>query len=171
MNPDWSALWLGLRLAGLATLIALGPGLWLAFVLATREFRGKPMVDRAVTLPLVLPSTVLSYYLLVALGRQSAVGRAFETIAGHPLAFTWQAAIWASTAHAFPLVVKVSQAALEKVDDSFQKAARSLGASEWRVFWWVSLPLAWRGIFWGGMLTFARSLADFGVTLMIAGAK
>ena len=170
MNPDWSPLWLGLAMAGVATLISLGPGLWLAVVLATREFRGKPLIDAAITLPLVLPSTVLAYYLLVVFGRQSAIGRAYETIFGHPMMFTWQAAVVASTVHAFPLVVKVSRAALEKVDDSLQKAARSLGASEWRLFWRVSLPLAWRGILLGGLLTLARSLADFGVTLWIAGA-
>ena len=169
MSIDWFPLWLSLRVAGLATLFSLVLGLWLAYALANREFRGKELVDAVATLPLVLPPTVLGYYLLVTLGRGSVFGRAYESVLGQPLVFTWQAAVVASSIHAFPLLVKTARAALESVDRSYEKAARNLGASEWRVFWSVTLPLARRSIFAAGVLAFARSLGDFGATLMVAG--
>ena len=170
MTPiDWFPLWLSLRVAGLATLFSLLLGLWLAWLLANRNFRGKELVDAAVTLPLVLPPTVLGYYLLVVLGRLSPLGRLWESVFGAPLVFTWQAAVVASTVHALPLLVKAARAALESVDRGYEKAARSLGASEWRVFWRVSLPLARRSVFAAAVLAFARSLGDFGATLMVAG--
>jgi molybdate transport system permease protein len=169
MVIDWFPLWLSLRVAGLSTLFSLLLGLWLAYVLANREFRGKEVVDAAATLPLVLPPTVLGYYLLVILGRESGLGRLYESVVGQPLVFTWQAAVVAATVHAFPLLVKTARAALESVDRSYEKAARTLGASEWRVFWRVTLPLARRSIFAAAVLAFARSLGDFGATLMVAG--
>jgi molybdate transport system permease protein len=169
MSIDWFPLWLSLRVAGLSTLFSLALGLWLAYVLANREFRGKELLDAAVTLPLVLPPTVLGYYLLVWLGRESALGRVYEWAFGGPLVFTWQAAVVAAMLHAIPLLVKSARAALESVDRSFEKAARNLGASEFRVFWRVTLPLARRSIFAASVLAFARSLGDFGATLMIAG--
>jgi molybdate transport system permease protein len=169
MQMDWFPLWLSLRVAGVATLFSLALGLWVAYLLANRQFRGREVLDAAATLPLVLPPTVLGYYLLVVLGRESWLGRAWETIVGHPLVFTWQAAVVASTVHAFPLLVKTARAALESVDRSYEKAARNLGASEWRVFWRVTLPLARRSILAATVLAFARSLGDFGATLMVAG--
>ena len=169
MPIDWFPLWLSLRVAALATLFSLIAGLWLAYLLANREFRGKELLDAVATLPLVLPPTVLGYYLLVVLGRESALGRVYESIVGQPLVFTWQAAVAAATVHAFPLLVKTARAALESVNRSFEKAARTLGASEWRVFWRVTLPLARRSIFAAAVLAFARSLGDFGATLMLAG--
>lgn len=169
MGINWFPLWLSLRIAGLATLISLILGLWLAYALANRSFRGGNLLDAAATLPLVLPPTVLGYYLLVVLGRSSPVGRIYEWIFGQPLVFTWQAAVVASTLHAIPLVVKSARAALESVDRSYERAARSLGASEWRVFLRVTLPLARRSVVAATVLAFARSLGDFGATLMIAG--
>jgi molybdate transport system permease protein len=169
MAIDWFPLWLSLRVAGLATAISLAIGLWLAYLLANKEFGGKELVDALATLPLVLPPTVLGYYLLVALGRESWLGRAYEAVVGQPLVFTWQAAVAASTVHAIPLLVKTSRAAFESVDRTFEKAARNLGASEWRVFWRVTLPLARRPITAAAVLAFARSLGDFGATLMVAG--
>jgi molybdate transport system permease protein len=170
MTPiDWFPLWLSLRVAVLATLFSLAFGLWLAYVLANRNFRGKELLDAVATLPLVLPPTVLGYYLLVVLGRPSALGRAYEAVFGQPLVFTWQAAVVAATVHAFPLLVKTARAALESVDRTYEKAARNLGASDWRVFWRVTLPLARRSIFAAAVLAFARSLGDFGATLMVAG--
>ncbi len=166
---DWFPLWLSLRVAGLATAVSLIAGLWIAWLLANRKFRGRELLDAVVTLPLVLPPTVLGYYLLVTLGRISPLGRAYESIFGQPLVFTWQAAVVASTVHALPLLVKTARAALESVDRSYEKAARNLGASEWRVFWRVSLPLARRAVFASAVLAFARSLGDFGATLMVAG--
>lgn len=169
MHIDWFPLWLSLRVAGLATLLSLIIGLWLAYILANREFRGKEVLDAAVTLPFVLPPTVLGYYLLVLLGRASPLGRLYESIVGQPLVFTWQAAVVAALLHAIPLLVKSARAALESVDRSYENAARNLGASEWRVFWRVTLPLARRSVFAAAVLAFARSLGDFGATLMIAG--
>src|SRR6185295_8085019 len=169
MPVNWFPLWLSLRVATLATLISLALGIWLAYLLANRQFRGKEMLDAIVTLPLVLPPTVLGYYLLVMLGRSSPIGHFYEWAFGGPLVFTWQAAVVASTLHAIPLLVKSARAALETVDRSYEKAARNLGASEWRVFWRVTLPLSRRSIVAASVLAFARALGDFGATLMIAG--
>ena len=169
MQVDWFPLWLSLRVATLATLLGLMAGLWVAYVLANREFRGKEVLDAAVTLPLVLPPTVLGYYLLVLLGRASPLGRLYEWTFGSPLVFTWQAAVVAALFHSTPLLVKSARAALESVDRSYERAARNLGASEWRIFWRVTLPLARRSILAASVLAFARSLGDFGVTIMIAG--
>src|ERR1700682_466032 len=169
MPIDWFPLWLSLRVAALSTAIALGIGLWLAWVLANREFRGKEILDAAVTLPLVLPPTVLGYYLLVLLGRNSPLGQLYEWIFGQPLVFTWQAAVVAALFHSTPLLVKSARAAFESVDHGYERAARTLGASEVRLFWRVTLPLSGRSIIAAGALAFARSLGDFGVTLMIAG--
>ena len=169
MQIDWFPLWLSLRVAVLATLAALALGLWLAYLLANRSFRGREVLDAVATLPLVLPPTVLGYYLLVVLGRESALGRLYEAVFGRPLVFTWQAAVVAAAIHALPLLVKSARAALESVDRVYEKAARNLGASEWRVFWRVTLPLAHRSIFAAAVLAFARALGDFGATLMVAG--
>jgi molybdate transport system permease protein len=169
MQIDWFPLWLSLRVAVLSTAISLAAGLWVAWLLANREFRGKEALDAAVTLPLVLPPTVLGFYLLVVLGRESAVGKLYEWITGGPLVFTWQAAVIAALFHSTPLLIKSARAALESVDRTYERAARNLGASEWTVFRRVSLPLARRSILAAAALAFARSLGDFGVTIMIAG--
>ncbi|HTS78814.1 MAG TPA: molybdate ABC transporter permease subunit [Bryobacteraceae bacterium] len=169
MHIDWFPLWLSLRVAVVSTAIAIAAGLWIAYILANREFRGKEALDAAVTLPLVLPPTVLGYYLLVLVGRASPIGRLWEEIFGSPLVFTWKAAVLAALLHSFPLLVKSARAAFESVDRSYERAARTLGASEWRLFWRVTAPLVRRQIFAAGALAFARSLGDFGATLMVAG--
>jgi molybdate transport system permease protein len=169
MSIDWFPLWLSLRVAVISTAIALATGLWIAYILANRQFRGKEVLDAAVTIPLVLPPTVLGYYLLVLIGRASPLGKAWENLFGSPLVFTWKAAVVAALLHSFPLLVKSARAALESVDRSYERAARNLGASEWRLFWRVTLPLAHRSILAAVALAFARSLGDFGVTLMVAG--
>jgi molybdate transport system permease protein len=169
MPIDWFPLWLSLRVAAISTAIALAVGLWLAWTLANRTFRGKEALDAAITLPLVLPPTVLGYYLLVLLGRASPVGHLYELLFGGPLVFTWQAAVVASLFHSTPLLVKSARAAFENVDRSYERAARNLGATELRLFWRVTLPLVRRSILAAAALAFARSLGDFGVTLMIAG--
>lgn len=169
MAIDWFPLWLSLRVAFVSTALALMSGLWLAYILANREFRGKDIVDAAVSLPLVLPPTVLGYYLLVLVGRASPLGKLWEAIFGSPLVFTWTAAVLAALLHSLPLLVKSTRAALESVDRNYERAARTLGASEWKLFWRVTLPLAWRSILAAVVLAFARSLGDFGVTLMVAG--
>lgn len=169
MTIDWFPLWLSLKVALLATALGLGFGLWIAYVLANRDFRGKEALDAAISLPLVLPPTVLGYYLLVLLGRVSPLGRLYETVVGQPLVFTWQAAVVAAALHSAPLLIKSARAAFESVDHTLERAALNLGASQWRVFWRVTLPLAQRSILAATALAFARSLGDFGVTIMIAG--
>ena len=169
MPLDWFPLWLSLRVAAISTVIALVVGLSLAWILANRTFRGKEFLDAAITLPLVLPPTVLGYYLLVVLGGASPIGRLYEWLFGEPLVFTWKAAVVASLFHSTPLLVKSARAAFENLDRSYEKAARTLGATEMRLFWRVTLPLVRRSILAAGALAFARSLGDFGVTLMIAG--
>jgi molybdate transport system permease protein len=169
MPIDWFPLWLSLRVAAISTFIALCAGGWLAYILANRNFRGKEVLDAAITLPLVLPPTVLGYYLLVALGRDSSAGKLYEAIFGVSLVFTWQAAVVAALLHSAPLLIKSTRAALESVDHTYERAARNLGASEWRLFWRVTLPLARRSIFAAAALAFARALGDFGITLMVAG--
>jgi molybdate transport system permease protein len=170
MAVNWFPLWLSLRVAAIATLISLVIGLWLADLLAHRQFRGKHWVEAAVGLPLVLPPTVIGYYLLVLLGRSSPLGQLYEWAFGSPLIFTWQAAVVASTLAAIPLLVKSTLTAFQRLELSHGRAARSLGASGWRVFWRITLPLARRAVAAAGLLAFARALGEFGVTLMIAGS-
>ena len=165
----WHPLWLSLEVAVIATAISLALGLWFAWLLVNRESTGREVLDALTTLPLALPPTVLGYYLLVVLGRNSWIGRAWESATGQPLVFTVKAAIIAAALHALPLVVKSSRAALESVDRACERAARSLGATERRVFWKVSLPMARRPVAAAAALAFARCLGDFGATLMIAG--
>ncbi len=165
----WHPLWLSLEVAVIATAISLALGLWFAWLLVNREFTGREVLDALTTLPLALPPTVLGYYLLVVLGRNSWIGRAWESATGAPLVFTVKAAVIAAALHALPLVVKSSRAALESVDRACERAARSLGATELRVFWKVSLPMARRPVAAAAALAFARCLGDFGATLMIAG--
>jgi len=169
MGIDWFPLWLSLQVATVSTILAFAGGLALAYVLANGRFRGRDVLDAAVTLPLVLPPTVVGYYLLVLLGRDAWLGQIYERVTGSSLVFTWQGAVVAALLHSAPLLVKTSRAALESVDHSYERAARSLGASEWRLFWRITVPLAWRSILAGVALCFARSLGDFGATLMVAG--
>lgn len=169
MAIDWFPLTLSLRVAALSTLASLVIGTGIAYVLANYRFRGKELLDAAVTLPLVLPPTVLGYFLLVVVGRETAFGRIYENITGSPLVFTWQAAVLAAFLHSAPLLIKSARAALETVDHTYERAARSLGASEARLFFRVTLPLAWRSVLAASALCFARAMGDFGATLMIAG--
>ncbi len=166
---DWTAIALSVKLAALVCAILLVIALPLAYWLTFSRWRGAFVVESIVALPLVLPPTVLGYYLLVVLGRNSPVGQAYEWLFGAPLVFSWQAAVVAALFHSTPLLVKSARAAFESVDRSYERAARNLGASELRLFWRVTLPLARRSILAAGALAFARSLGDFGVTLMIAG--
>jgi molybdate transport system permease protein len=166
---DWFPLWLSLKVAFLATVLSLAVGLSVSYLLARHRFRGRETLDALITLPIVLPPTVLGYYLLVLLGRNTILGSMFERIFGAPLVFTWQAAVLAAMLHSIPLLVKSSRAALEGVDRSLENAARTLGASESRVFFRITLPLARRSILAATAFAFARALGDFGVTIMIAG--
>lgn len=166
---DFSPLYLSLKVAVLSTIVGLVLALALAWALSFLDFKGKELLDAAISLPLVLPPTVLGYYLLVLVGRETWLGKVWEAIFGSPLVFTWHAAVVAALVHTVPLLVKYIRAAIESVDAQYIKAARSLGIAEWRIFLRVVLPLARRSILASAVLAFARSLGDFGVTIMIAG--
>lgn len=161
-------MFLSLRVAGVAALLALLIGVALAWVIARTELPGRDLLDALTSLPLVLPPTVLGYYLLVTLGQQSPLGR-WLAARDVPLVFTWRGAVVAATVVALPLVVQSAQAALAGIDPHLEEVARTLGRSEPAVFFTITLPLAWRGIFAGTVLAFARALGEFGATLMVAG--
>jgi molybdate transport system permease protein len=161
---------LTLKVAGWATLGASFLGVVVAFILARVRFPGREVLDAMMTLPMVMPPTVLGYYLLVLLGRRGPVGAWLESTLGITLVFTWQGAAVAAGVVAFPLVYKAARAAFEGVERQFEQAARVLGKSELAVFAQVTLPLAWRGILAGAMLAFARAMGEFGATLMVAGS-
>jgi len=162
-------LWLTLKVAGVATVVSFLVGVVLAFLVARSRFWGREGLDAVCTLPLVMPPTVLGYYLIVFIGRQGWLGRWLQETWGISLIFTWQGAVLAAAVVSLPLIYKTARAAFEGVDPSLENAARTLGASEAGVFFRVSLPLAWRGILAGVMLAFARAMGEFGATLMVAG--
>ena len=170
MDGAWPALWLSLQVATWATLACLVLGTGVGYALARWRFPGRDLIDTLLTLPMVMPPTVLGYYLLVLLGRKGWVGGWLHATFGINLIFTLTGAVIAATVVAFPLVFKPARAAFEAVDPQLQDAARVLGISEAGVFWRVTLPLAWRGILAGVLLGFARALGEFGATLMVAGS-
>jgi molybdate transport system permease protein len=153
----------------MATVLAGVLGIGVATLLSNARFPGRELLDVVVTAPIVLPPTVLGYYVLVAIGRRSGIGHAIEAVFGAPVVFTRAGAVIAATVGGLPLVVKSGRAALEGVEPTFIRAARSLGAGPVRAFLTVQLPLASRGVVAAIMLAFARSLGDFGITLMVAG--
>jgi len=163
-------LFLTLKIALTATLIVLIAGVACAYVFGRYSFWGRQVIDAICTLPMVMPPTVLGYYLLVVFGRRGWIGAWLEDSLGIQLIFTWQGAVIASASVAFPLVYRAARASLGGVDHQLENAARVLGAGETKVFFRVSLPLAWRGVFSGTMLAFARAMGEFGATLMIAGS-
>lgn len=165
---DWFPVLLSLRVAIIAVLIVTCLGLPLSRLLARREFYGKDLVEAALTLPLVLPPSVIGYGLLMLIGKNGLLGRVLSEL-GISLIFTWWAAVLASTVVAFPLMYQSAKAAFKSVDENYEKAARTLGAGEWRIFFTVTLPLAGPGIIAGLVLSFARALGEFGATLMVAG--
>ena len=164
-----SAVWLSARVAMAATVLNALVGLPLAYVLARRRFWGRGLVDLLVTLPLVLPPTVTGYYLIVVLGRRGVLGAPLYRLTGWTVAFTWYAAVIAATVMALPLLVRTARAAIESVDRDLERAAFTLGRSEWQTALTVTLPLARNGILAGLVLAFARALGEFGATLMLAG--
>jgi len=166
---DWSPLWLSLRVALLATVCTTIVGTALGYALAEGRWGGRDLFESIATLPLILPPTVLGYYLLVLLGRHSALGIAYERLVGSPLVFTWQGAVVAAAVASLPYVIRTSRAAFEQVDPSSLEAARIDGASRPQQFMLVLLPLARRGVAAGIALAFARALGEFGATLMVAG--
>jgi molybdate transport system permease protein len=168
-GADLLPLWLSLRVSVIATLLAFLLGAPLAWVLARRRFPGRDLVGIVVLLPMVLPPTVLGYYLLLLLGRRSGIGRAAEAVGIERIVFTPAAAVIAAFVAALPFLVRAAQAGFEQVDPAHEDAARTLGRGEWSVALTVTVPLAWRGIAAGLALGFARAMGEFGTTLMLAG--
>lgn len=168
MHDAWVPLLLSLKVAGWATALDLVLGVAAGYALARWRSGARDVVDSLLTLPLVLPPTVLGYYLLVLLGRRGVLGAWLDRL-GIQLVFTWQGAVIASMVVAFPLILKSARAAFEAVDPQLERAARTLGISETGIFFRVTLPLAARGILAGALLAFARALGEFGATLLIAG--
>lgn len=161
---------LTLKVAGFATLIGSLLGILIGYFLARANFWGKNLLDTILTLPMVLPPTVLGYYLLTVIGQKSMFGQWLSSTFGIRLIFNWQAAVIAATIVAFPLILKPARAAFEDVNREYEQAASMLGVSKIAIFFRVTLPLAWRGVLSGVLLAFARALGEFGATLMVAGA-
>jgi molybdate transport system permease protein len=166
---DLGPFWLSIRVASLATVLIVAVGLPVALALARVRFPGKGLVAGILVLPLVLPPTVLGYYLLVVLGRRAPLGQWLEHVLGITLVFHWSGAVVASAVAAFPLFLLPARGAFEAIDPALEDVARLLGRRELSVFVSVTLPLAWRGLAAGIVLAFARALGDFGATLMVAG--
>lgn len=165
---DWSPLWISLETSVTATLITLVIGLAAAVWRQRRTGPAMALVDGVCLLPLVLPPTVVGFFLLLLFGRNGPLGKLLLRL-GATVVFSWPATVIAASVVAFPLMYLTARAALEQVDSRFLEAARTLGASEWRVFSAVALPLAWPGVLAGTILSFARALGEFGATLMLAG--
>jgi molybdate transport system permease protein len=162
---NWSPILLSIQVTMIATVGILVIGLALALFLARTRMRSKIVFETLINLPLVLPPTVVGFYLLITLGRDGPFVRLFDL----NLLFTWQAATLASIVVAIPLMVQSAKAAIESIDPALENAARTLGSTELEVIWRVTLPLAWRGIVAGLVLGSARALGEFGATLMVAG--
>jgi molybdate transport system permease protein len=170
MDAAWIALALSLKVALWATALATITGTAIGYALSRWRFPGRELLDAILLLPMVMPPTVLGYYLLVLIGRKGWLGHWLEESFGIRLIFTWQGAVIAASVVAFPFVCKSARAAFENVDAQLEQAARVLGVSEVGIFFRVSLPMAWRGILAGVLLAFARALGEFGATLMVAGS-
>jgi molybdate transport system permease protein len=169
MTQDLAPLWLSLRVASLATASIVALGVPTALLLARGRFPGKGLLSGLLVLPLVLPPTVVGYYLLQVLGRRAWLGYWLEQTWGVTIVFHWSGAVVASSVAAFPLFLLPARGAFEGVDPALEDTARLLGRGEWSVFVAVTVPLAWRGLAAGTVLAFARALGDFGATLMVAG--
>jgi molybdate transport system permease protein len=167
---DWFPLLLSLKVAAVATLLALILGTALGWLFARVQFPGSSVLEAALMLPLVLPPTVIGYGILVALGRRSAVGAWLRDHFDYTIIFSWHGAVVASALVALPLVLKSASAAFAGVDRTMEAAARTLRQSPWSVFVRVTLPLAWPGILAGTLLAYARAMGEFGASLMVAGS-
>ncbi|MBS1818436.1 MAG: molybdate ABC transporter permease subunit [Acidobacteria bacterium] len=166
---DWQAVGLSLRLAAIVDVILLVVGVPIAWWLAFRRRPWTFLVESVVALPLVLPPTVLGFYVLVAMGPRSPLGRVWEAMAGGPLAFTFEALVIASVVYSLPFVVQPVASAFRQIDPALGEASSTLGASPWRTFVRITLPLAREGIMAGAVLGFAHTLGEFGVVLMVGG--
>ena len=162
---------LSLQVAAIATVFILIIGVPVSYLLARKRFRGREVISLILTLPMVLPPVVTGYLLLIVVGRNGVLGRAYHYLTGHQLGilFTWQAAVIASFAVSFPFMLVTARAAMESVDQELVNASYMLGRSELQTAWRVVIPLAGRGILAGATLAFARAMGEFGATIMLAG--
>jgi molybdate transport system permease protein len=167
---DWQALTLSLRLGALTVLVLLPLGILLGRLLAFRQFRGKGFAEAVLALPLVLPPTVLGYYLLVTLSGNSPVGQAWQTTFGHSLVFSFEGLLLASIIVNVPFAIQPMQRGFEAIPAEIREAGACSGLSPWQGFWKIDLPLAWPGIVTGLVLAFAHTLGEFGVVLMVGGS-
>lgn len=167
---DWTALALSLRLGALTVVVLLPLAIAFGRWLAVTNMRGRSLLEAATALPLVLPPTVIGFYLLVAFGQESWFGRLWGELIGRPLVFTFEGLLVASVIVNIPFAVQPIQRGFEAVGQELREAAASCGISRWRTFWRIELPIAWPGILPGMVLTFAHTLGEFGVVLMVGGS-
>ncbi len=166
---EWTALWISLKVAGLALVLMVIPGVPLAWLLARREFPGRTLLDGLTSLPLVLPPVVTGYVLLWLLAPRGLIGAWLRDAFGVDIVFTWPAAAIAASVVSFPLFLRTLRTAIESVDLGLEEAAANLGASSWRIFHSITLPLARHGLIAGALLGFSRALGEFGATILVAG--
>jgi molybdate transport system permease protein len=162
---EWQAVFLSLKVSSLSVVCSLPLGILMAWILVRCRFPGKSLLDSIIHLPLVLPPVVIGYLLLVVMGRRGVVGQWLYDWFGFSFSFSWHGAVLASAVVAFPLMVRAIRQSLEAVDPKLELAARTLGASPWRVFFTITLPLSVPGVIVGVVLAFARSLGEFGATI------
>ena len=166
---EWDALWLSVRLGGLTVLILLPLAIVVGRWLAVTKVAGKSLIEASLALPMILPPTVIGLYLLVAFGAGSWVGALWQELFGHTLVFTFEGLLIASVIVNIPFAVQPIQRAFEAIPPELREAAACCGLSRWRSLWRIELPLAWPGIMTGMVLTFAHTLGEFGVVLMVGG--
>lgn len=170
MTADfWSPVRLSVQIAGISGILVFIIGIMLARVMAKKRFRGRVILETVFLLPLVLPPSVVGFLLIVFFGKNGTLGQVIEKVFSQPIMFTWWAAVIASTVVAFPLMYQSAKTGFEGIDEEIENAARVDGAGEWKLFWYVSLPLAGKSILTGAILSSARALGEFGATLMFAG--
>lgn len=167
---DWTALWLSLRLAAWTVVVLLPLSILMGRLLAYRRFRAKGLVEALVMLPLVLPPTVFGFYLLVAFGANSPVGQFWRETFGHQLVFTFEGLVVASVIFNLPFAIQPAQRGFEAIPVDVREAAQCCGLSPMEALWKVELPLAWPGLVTGMVLTFAHTLGEFGIVLMVGGS-
>lgn len=165
---DFSPLWISLKTAFLATIITSIIGIFISYKMANYKGRGRGFIDGIFTLPLILPPTVIGFFLLLLCGKNGLVGKLFMNF-NKNIIFSWSATVIAATVVAFPMMYRTCRSAFEQIDKNMISAARTLGLSETKIFFKIAIPLAWPGIIGGLVLSFARALGEFGATLMIAG--
>jgi len=167
---DWQALYLSLQLGGLTIAVLIPIAIVIGRWLATTRLRGRSLIEAAVTLPLVLPPTVIGFYLLVGMGPDSLAGRAWAALFGGALVFSFQGVLLASILVNLPFAIQPAQRAFEAVGQDLRDASATCGHSRWRTFWRIELPLVWPGVVTGAVLAFAHTLGEFGVVLMVGGS-